>query len=160
MYIGNGDIKVFIHDVLPPYEFEWPRYENIINGHCFLIVYAINDRESFEKVEHHLNSITRHKKIDFKEVPCILIGNKVDRDVDRQVAQNELEKLAKKYNFLHYEITARFLADIELIFNKIIEITLPRLVQLSDLCEQLEQGVVITDPKATSNGKKKKCTTM
>ena len=71
-----------------------------------LIVYAVNDRTSFEKIEEWLKEVEEKKNTNNK-VPLVLIGNKIDLENERVVSKEEGEKLAEKYNIEFFECSAK-----------------------------------------------------
>ncbi|XP_065187441.1 GTPase HRas-like [Sycon ciliatum] len=76
-------------------------------GEGFLIVFALNDRKSFEDARNFRDQILRVKdKAEHEGVPMILIGNKCDlpkRDVD----VNHAAQLAKSWNIPFCETSAK-----------------------------------------------------
>ena len=69
----------------------------------FLLVYAINDKESFEALKLKVNKIKKNKK---DKAPVVVVGNKCDleskREVDKQIAENYAKSIGAKY----YETSA------------------------------------------------------
>lgn len=73
-------------------------------GQGFVLVYAINSRQSFREIEDLRGSIVRAK--DQENVPIILVGNKCDLP-DRKVTEEEGRQLAQKYNIPFVETSAK-----------------------------------------------------
>lgn len=72
---------------------------------CFILVYAIDDRASFDEIQKIHNLITRYR--DNKPIPCILCANKSDLGQDRrQVETSEGQALAKQINAVFLETSA------------------------------------------------------
>ncbi|OHS96276.1 Ras-like protein rasD [Tritrichomonas foetus] len=71
---------------------------------CFVLVYAITDRASFESIKQIHDDILRVK--DSEKVPCILCGNKSDLDDSRQVSVEEVQELANSLNAVFLETSA------------------------------------------------------
>ena len=69
------------------------------NSSLALMVYAIDDRMSFENLDNWLKELKRESNPGAK---IILIGNKVDLESDRVVSKEEAEKFAKDYNFSQF----------------------------------------------------------
>lgn len=59
---------------------------------CFILVYAVNDRASYDAISRLHSDIQRYKEDD--GFPCILCGNKVDLP-DQQVTEEEGKELAE-----------------------------------------------------------------
>jgi small GTP-binding protein len=72
---------------------------------CFVLVYDITDRASFENVPQIHEDILRIR--DAKSVPCCLIGNKCDLVDDREVQTEEGQQLAKNIGAIFYETSAK-----------------------------------------------------
>ena len=53
------------------------------------------------------------------EVAIMLVGNKIDLEEKRKVSYDEGQKLADKYNFLFYEVSAAENKNIEEFFEAI-----------------------------------------
>lgn len=84
---------------------------------CFMLVYDITDRSSFENISQIHEDILRIR--DASKVPCCLIGNKADLESDREVKKEEGEALAKELNSVFIETSARTGLNV----NEAVEIT-------------------------------------
>ncbi|KAJ6226493.1 ras-like protein rasd [Anaeramoeba flamelloides] len=80
-------------------------------GEGFLIVFAINSRNSFDEVSSFREQITRVKDSD--DVPMIIVGNKNDLENERQVSQGEGTDLAKSFNCPFIETSAKTRTNVE-----------------------------------------------
>jgi len=85
-----------------------------------LIVYAVNDRTSFEKIEEWLKEVEEKKNTNNK-VPLVLIGNKIDLENERVVSKEEGEKLAEKYNIEFFECSAKKGINVNEAFQYLID---------------------------------------
>ena len=65
------------------------------NSDGVIIVYDVTDRESFEKVQEWVQSISENTDTE-KNIQKVLVANKVD--LTRKVTKEEGMKLAEKYN--------------------------------------------------------------
>ena len=69
----------------------------------FLLMFAINDKESFEALKAKLNRIKKNNK---ENLPMVVVGNKCDleskREVDKQIAMDYAKSIGAKY----YETSA------------------------------------------------------
>ena len=74
----------------------------------FILVYAINDRASFEGVKEYYRDIVRVK--ESKDVPIVLCASKCDLEDARVVSKSEGEELAESMGAAFYETSA--LADV------------------------------------------------
>ena len=67
---------------------------------AIVLMYSINNKESFENIPGWIESVREVKGNDF---PIILIGNKCDLEEEREIKKEEGEKIAEKYGFHFYE---------------------------------------------------------
>lgn len=73
---------------------------------AFLVVYSIDNMESFKGCQLYLQTLALHNKTFRPQTPIILLGNKLDMDRYRQVSQCEGERLAARYGCLFFEVSA------------------------------------------------------
>jgi len=95
------------------------------NGQGFIIVYSIIAQSTFKEIPELRDQILRVK--DTEEVPMILVGNKCDLTEQREVNTVEAENLAKKFNCLFLEASARTQTNIERIFHELVRKICPSL---------------------------------
>ncbi|KAL4575249.1 hypothetical protein LXL04_022091 [Taraxacum kok-saghyz] len=104
-------------------------------AHGIILVYDVTRRETFT----NLSEIwAREVELYSTNPDCvkILVGNKVDRDVERAVTVEEGIALAKKHSCLFYECSARTRANVQQCFK---DLTL----KILDKPGLLEQGSVL-----------------
>ena len=87
-----------------------PNYQNLMAqwvsfGEGFLLVFAINDAESFEKVKGKRDRILKGKH--GIKCPIILVGNKHDLENERKVAFDDAKKLADSWGAEYIETSAK-----------------------------------------------------
>ena len=81
-------------------------YQSLMNywinfGQAFVLVYAINDRESFSGLEDKRDKILKMKRDEVS--PIVIVGNKCDLEKQRVVTTEEAAALAKKWGCSHFE---------------------------------------------------------
>ena len=97
-------IKVHIWDTAGQERFRSLALNYINNSHGFAFVYDITDKSSYENVTNWINiALEKNKNSKFN----FLIGNKCDKENERQVSQNEAEQLAKEKNLFFFETSAK-----------------------------------------------------
>jgi len=69
-----------------------------------ILVYDITKHNSFDNLAFWINDI---KAMNTTNVPTIIIGNKLDRDNERQVEKDELETFAISNGYLFKEISVK-----------------------------------------------------
>ncbi|TPX31184.1 hypothetical protein SmJEL517_g05436 [Synchytrium microbalum] len=87
--VDDHPCTVNIIDTAGQHEYTALRDQHLKDGKGFLLVFAINDKSTFEEVKQLREQIIRLK--DTKRVPLVMIGNKCDlpaemREVDEKVA--------------------------------------------------------------------------
>ncbi|KAJ3428449.1 ras-like protein rasd [Anaeramoeba flamelloides] len=87
-------------------------------GEGFLIVYAINSRNSLDEVSSFREQITQAKDSD--EVPMIIVGNKNDLENERQVSIEEGRDLAKSFGCPFMETSAKTRINVEESFFELV----------------------------------------
>ena len=86
-------------------------------GEGFLIVFAINSRDSFDEVTIR-DQVLRVKDAD--KVPMVICGNKCDLDNEREVSKTEGEDLAKSFGVPFFECSALSRINIEESFYQLV----------------------------------------
>ena len=83
----------------------------------FLLVYSINDKDSFDGIKMRYEKIKKYKKK--KPYYVIIVGNKNDLEKERQVDKEEVDKFCNENNLKHFEICSSNVEEINKIFMKI-----------------------------------------
>lgn len=81
-------------------------YQSLMNywisfGEAFVLVYAINNKESFLGLEEKREKILKMKKDEIP--PIVLVGNKSDLENQRAVPFDEAKDLARRWNCGFFE---------------------------------------------------------
>lgn len=84
----------------------------------FLLVFALNSRASFSEIEQLYEQILRAKDCD--RVPAVLVGNKADLLSDRQIKQQDIDILVKRYGFKYFEASARSRINVEEPYQQLV----------------------------------------
>ena len=74
-------------------------------GEGFLLVFAINDKESFNLIKSKHDRILRGKH--GVKCPILLVGNKQDLENERQVNYSEAKEMADKWGIEYIETSAK-----------------------------------------------------
>lgn len=87
-------------------------YQSLLNywiqfGQAFVLVYAINDRESFTILEDKRDKILKMKRDEMS--PIAIVGNKCDLESQRVISTEEASAQAKKWgcSFFETSVTVR-----------------------------------------------------
>ena len=102
--IDNQDIHLLLYDTAGQEKFRslipmYTRDSNII-----LLVYEINNKDSFTHLPDWINDLTNVNKDD---VIFALVGNKIDLEESRQVTTEEGQKFAEEHGYIFQEVSAK-----------------------------------------------------
>ena len=118
--INSKQINLEILDTAGEQDYQNLLYSWITNGDAFILVFAINDKESFDYLLKKREKIIEIK--GKKNIPIILIGNKSDLNNEREVTSEEAEKISKLWNVDYVECSAKDNTNcnniINLLYNK------------------------------------------
>ena len=90
------------------------------NNDCYILVYSIDDRTSFEEISSIYNELLRTNS---SPISCVLIGNKSDIDDEsREVSPEEGSKFAESLNLPFIETSAKKNINIDSAFQIALEI--------------------------------------
>ena len=89
--VGHVTLKVDILDTAGEYQFPAMRRLCIANAHAFLIVYSIEQTQSFDMVRQCVEDI-REQRTDYEDIPIVVAGNKSDLLADRKVSKEEVSE--------------------------------------------------------------------
>jgi GTPase KRas protein len=78
-------------------EYSAMRESYMLEGEGFVLVFAVNSRDSFDALVEFFELIERVRDCAVSKVPIVLVANKVDVDIeDWQVSKNEAELFASR----------------------------------------------------------------
>ena len=116
------------------------------NSDGVIIVYDVTDRESFEKVQEWVQSISENTDTE-KNIQKVLVANKVD--LTRKVTKEEGMKLAEKYNIPFFEASAKLDIGIKDFMTKILTDVLDNV--------SVDMSRITLNKKIVNRKNKKKC---
>ena len=102
--VDGQSVQLEITDTAGQDDFAAMRTSYMRNGQGFILVYAIDDRASFEEIESFHRELLRTKNT--AAVPCVICGNKCDLEDRRIVSKAEGEELAAKLKTKFFETSA------------------------------------------------------
>ncbi len=88
-------------------------------GEGFLLVFAINDAESFELLKGKHDRVLKGKH--GVKCPILLVGNKQDLDKERKVNFDEAKALADSWNIEYIETSAKTNFNCKEAFEKLAQ---------------------------------------
>ena len=86
-------------------------------GDGFLLVFAINDKNSFDLIPSKRDHILKGKSIE--SCPMILVGNKQDLTNNREVSYDDAKQLADSWNIDYIETSAKTNFNCKEIFEQL-----------------------------------------
>ncbi|KAI9207421.1 small G-protein Ras2 [Polychytrium aggregatum] len=118
----------------------------IRDGDGFVLVYSIISRATFDRVERFRQQIVRVKESE--NVALILVGNKCDRNHDREVSREEGQLMAKRLQCSWIEASAKNCVNVENAFYSVV-----RKIRQSQVPTQQRP----TQPRHSTSNPKPKC---
>ncbi|KAI8374380.1 ferrous iron transporter B [Radiomyces spectabilis] len=116
-YRGN-EYTVEIMDTAGQDEYSILSSHHASSVHGYVLVYSIASRSSFDMIK-----IIRDKILDYtglETVPCVIVGNKSDLNIQRQVSQQEGKDLAQQWGCPTVETSAKHNENVAKIFDILI----------------------------------------
>ena len=86
-------------------------------GEGFLLVFAINDSNSFQLLKEKREKIIKQKKGE--NCPFILVGSKQDLESEREVSYSDAKALADSWGCEYIETSAKLNYNCDEIFEKL-----------------------------------------
>ncbi|CAG8493398.1 10819_t:CDS:2 [Acaulospora morrowiae] len=116
--IDNKPCNLEVLDTSGQEEYYRYRDMSISDGDAFIIVYAINCRDSFECVKMFRDQILRVKDSD--KVPIILVGNKCDKTAAREVTIEEGMNMGREFDCEYIETSAKQCINVDRSFHTVV----------------------------------------
>merc|ERR1712087_450504 len=120
--IDNQPALLDILDTAGQEEYAALQDQWIREGDGFLIVYAINSRESFDEAEMIRSKIIRilDADPDDPDIPIVLVDNKCDLENERKVPKLELQKRKEEWKCAAFESSAKDKTNIDESFYEVV----------------------------------------
>ena len=116
----------------------------------FLIMYSIDNKSSFDEAVICLEQIERETFESMRDMPCYLLGNKVDlAETNRQVTMADMHKIANRYGVKCMETSAKEKINV----NNVME-------DLALMVLQNKAFKAKSRPKRNKNSSNSKCVTI
>lgn len=116
--IDGEQVLLDVLDTAGQEEYSAMREQYMRTGEGFLLVYSINSRNSLEELQSFYEQIQRVK--DTENVPVLVVGNKCDLEIERQVSYEEGLSLAKSFNSPFLETSAKQRINVEEAFYGLV----------------------------------------
>ena len=92
--VGSTKFTLDIEDTSGTFAWDFPAMVEVSLGHAdaVLLVFAVDDRESFEQIAFLRDMVMKTRGQD---MPIVIVGNKTDRERDREMEKLELETVVQ-----------------------------------------------------------------
>ena len=118
--LHGNELKMKIWDTAGQERFKCMSVQVIKTSDAVILVYAVNDKNSFMALDMWLSKL--NETCDLSKKPIIIVGNKCDIDNDkRQVTYEEGSEYAKKKGYNFYETSAKTGQNVQTAFDDIFE---------------------------------------
>ncbi|XP_075247008.1 GTP-binding protein Rhes-like, partial [Convolutriloba macropyga] len=124
--IGGVGYRLDILDTSGNRPFQAMRRVLFLSGDIFLLVYAIDNIDSFKEVQRLRDAIIETKQITYKTgkiiVPMVVAGNKSDLEEDREILEEEISTWISGLKRCAYvETSAKTGRNIDVLFSTLFE---------------------------------------
>jgi len=151
LVVDNRMCYVEVIDTAGQEEYATLRDQWVREGQGFILVYSIASRATFERLEVFRSAMLKVKR---QKPVFMLVGNKCDKQYEREVSRDEGAQLARTFGCDFLETSAKTATNVERLFT-----TLVRLLRQTRQNDQAPGGTTRMTDK-DSKGKKIKCIIM
>ncbi|KJE96360.1 hypothetical protein CAOG_06698 [Capsaspora owczarzaki ATCC 30864] len=117
----DGEVaRLDILDTAGQEEFSVMKDQYMRQGHGFVLVYSITNRDSFRQIPRLIEQIRRNGGDTPVDLPIVLVANKCDLEANRVVTMIEGQALAKRHGCDFYESSAALRINIEQCFHQLV----------------------------------------
>ncbi|KAJ3068488.1 Ras GTPase ras2, partial [Podochytrium sp. JEL0797] len=117
--IDDEACQLEVLDTAGQEEYTALRDQWIRDGEGFLLVYSVTSRATFYRIERFRDQILRCKDTD-EVIPIMLVGNKCDKNSEREVSKEEGQHLAKRLGCDFIETSAKTRVNVEKAFYNVV----------------------------------------
>ncbi|PSR71273.1 hypothetical protein PHLCEN_2v12787 [Hermanssonia centrifuga] len=148
LVVDNRMCFIEVIDTAGQEEYKTLRDQWVREGQGFILVYSIASRATFERLEVFRQAMLNVKR---QKPVFILVGNKSDKQFEREVSREEGSQLARSFGCDFLETSAKTSQNVEKLFT-----TLVRLLRQTKQAEQGTPGPT----RPAEKEKKRKCIIM
>jgi len=151
LVVDNRMCFVEVIDTAGQEEYATLRDQWVREGQGFILVYSIASRATFERLDVFRQAMLKVKR---QKPVFMLVGNKSDKQLEREVSREEGAALARQFGCEFLETSAKTAQNVEKLFT-----TLVRLLRNSKQTEPSPQTPSTRPPKELGE-KRRKCIIM
>jgi len=152
LVVDNRMCFVEVIDTAGQEEYATLRDQWVREGQGFILVYSIASRATFDRLEVFRQAMMKVKK---SKPVFMLVGNKCDKQYEREVSREEGAQLARTFGCEFLETSAKTAYNVERLFT-----TLVRLLRQTKQSEQITPGPSRPVEGVKEKSKGKKCIIM
>ncbi|KAG5279958.1 hypothetical protein AALO_G00083410 [Alosa alosa] len=116
--VDGTETRLDILDTAGQEEFGAMREQYMRSGEGFLLVFALNDRGSYNEIQKFHTQILRVKDRD--DFPMVLVGNKSDLDQHRVISREEAQAFARENRIYYMESSAKNRYNVDEAFLEVV----------------------------------------
>jgi small GTP-binding protein len=116
-----------------------------------LFIFGLNDKDSFDNIKEWMECF--NKECLLENVPKILVGNKCDLEIDKELNQNLIKEFAEENNIKYFETSARDNKNINELFEEMGKMIYKKGLPL----DKQEESFVLSEIKQKKAGLCAKC---
>jgi len=114
--IKQDKVLVKIRDTAGAQEYADLRESYIRDSDCFILVYCITNRNSFDALDTFVHQIFKIKKC--ARIPMVVVGNKLDLEEGRDVSSDEGQAFANTLDASFMETSAKTRYNVDELFTE------------------------------------------
>ena len=104
-------------------------------AHGIILIYDVTEQKSFDNVKNWMAQI---KEEVSERVSIVLVGNKIDDEDNRKISTEQGESMAKDYEIMFFECSAKTGQNIDEIFNNLVKKVVENFSKSADSGQKLK----------------------
>ena len=105
-------------------------------AHGIILIYDVTENKSFENVKNWMNQI---KEEVSNRVTIVLVGNKIDDEEHRKITTEQGESMAKEFDIMFFECSAKTGENIDGIFNNLVKKVVENFAKTAESGQKLKK---------------------
>ena len=105
--INNENVLVKIWDTAGQERFRAITPSILRNAEGVIIVFDVTSKDSFENIKEWINTLKINVGDNANSIPVIIVGNKIDKEDEREIEKNDALKFAEDNKYKYFETSAK-----------------------------------------------------
>ena len=105
--INNENVLVKIWDTAGQERFRAITPSILRNAEGVIIVFDVTSKDSFENIKEWINTLKINIGDNTNSIPVIIVGNKIDKENEREIEKNDALKFAEDNKYKYFETSAK-----------------------------------------------------